>query len=67
MSDAYQKQGLGIELMKRIIQVARDEKVTRLVADILRENVGMQRLCKELGFALTGAAADPILKAELVL
>jgi acetyltransferase len=67
VSDAYQKQGLGMELMKRLLQIARDEKVQRVIADILRENVGMARLCEELGFTLHGLPTDPILKAELRL
>ena len=63
----YQKQGLGKELMKRLLQIARDEKVQRVVADILRENTGMVRLCEELGFAMKDAPTDSILKAELAL
>ena len=50
ISDASQKQGLGAELMKRILQVARDEKVQRVVADLLQENAGMQHLCEKFGF-----------------
>jgi acetyltransferase len=52
VSDVWQNRGLGKELLSRILKVARDEKVERVTADILRENVEMQRVCEKLGFAL---------------
>jgi acetyltransferase len=67
VGDPYQKQGLGMELMKRILQVARDEKVKRVVADLLQENIGMQRLCEKLGFKLQPLSTDSMVRAELVL
>ncbi len=63
ISDRAQGQSLGTELLKRLITVARDEKIETLSADILRENQGMQRLCRRLRFELVGAPSDPILKA----
>ncbi len=67
VSDGVQRQGLGTELMKRILGIARDEKVKRLVADILPENRGMQRICEKLGFKLDGKPGEPALKASLEL
>ena len=67
VSDALQKQGLGAELMKRILQVAKDEKIKRVVADLLRENVGMQRLCERFGFTLQPQSTNSIVRAELAL
>jgi len=67
VSDKVQRQGLGTELVKRILQVARDEKVRRVVADILRENQGMQHLCAKLGFKLTGTAANSTIKSTITL
>jgi acetyltransferase len=67
VSDQFQKQGLGTEILQRLIQVARDEKVQRLVADVLRENVGMQRLCEKFGFTLKDRPADAVVRAELIL
>jgi acetyltransferase len=67
VSDQFQKQGLGAELMKRILDVARDEKVARVVADLLLENVGMQHLCEKFGFKLTTRPADSVIRAELTL
>jgi acetyltransferase len=67
VTDKSQKQGLGTELVRRLIQIARDEKLSRLKADMLPENVGMLQLCKELGFKFEHKAGDPLVKAALDL
>lgn len=51
VADQYQNQGLGTELLRRSIQIARDEKLIHLVAEILRDNVAMERVFKRLGFS----------------
>jgi acetyltransferase len=48
--DKYQNKGLGAELTKRLVQIAKNEKLEHLVAYTLRENKDMQRMCKKLGF-----------------
>lgn len=50
ISDAYQGRGLGTELVRRLIAVARDEKLRRIVAHILPENAGMRSLADRFGF-----------------
>ena len=67
ISDLAQRNGLGLELMKRIIQVARDEKIQRLSADVLRENEGMRHLLRVLHFTLEDSLSDPVTKAVLQL
>jgi acetyltransferase len=52
VSDAFQRQGLGTELLQRLVEVGRDEQLTRIVAQILPENVAMQRVCEKVGFAI---------------
>jgi acetyltransferase len=52
VSDAYQRQGLGTELLSRLIKIARDEQVARVTAQILSENHPMQRVCEKVGFSL---------------
>jgi acetyltransferase len=37
ISDQYQKQGLGTQLLKLLVQVGRDEKLKRILATILPE------------------------------
>jgi len=65
VSDEYQGRGLGMELGKRLIEVGRAEKLGRIVGDVLPDNVNMIRVCRKLGFQLSGSVDDPVLKAEL--
>ena len=67
VSDRFQKQGLGTELMRRILQVARDEKWVHVTANLLRENYGMRKLCQAFGFTLRETLGDTLIKAELAL
>jgi len=67
VSDSCQRCGLGAELLRRLIEIARHEKLTRITADILSENREMQRLCEKLGFQLTRSMDDPTVKAVLEL
>lgn len=50
VSDAYQGQGLGEHLMKRLIVVARERGLRQLIGSVLRENQRMLALAKDLGF-----------------
>ncbi|MEJ7638807.1 MAG: GNAT family N-acetyltransferase, partial [Singulisphaera sp.] len=43
--DEAQGVGLGTELLRRLIAIGRDERLRRIVADILPENLNMQRIC----------------------
>ena len=53
--DEAQHLGLGSELMKRSIEIARKEGAKRVVATILKENEEMQAIFRKLGFKL-----DPV-------
>ena len=50
--DEYQGEGVGTELLRRLVEVGRDEGLDRITADILRQNQAMQRVCEKLGFDL---------------
>ena len=50
VSDQYQKLGLGNELLRRVVQIARDEGLARVSAEMLTDNVAMQVIMKHLGF-----------------
>jgi acetyltransferase len=52
VSDAYQGHGFGVELLRRLVEIGRDEKLKRIVATILGENVAMQRVSRKIGFTL---------------
>jgi acetyltransferase len=50
VSDRYQRRGLGYELLRRIVQVARDEKIALVSAEMLPDNIAMRAVFKRLGF-----------------
>ena len=52
VSDKYQRNGLGTELLRRLVQIGRDEKLDRITASILAENHGMHHVSKNVGFTL---------------
>ncbi|MBZ5593166.1 MAG: bifunctional acetate--CoA ligase family protein/GNAT family N-acetyltransferase [Acidobacteriia bacterium] len=67
ISDDFHGRGLGTELLRRLIEICRKEKMERMVADILAENRTMQHICERLGFRLTYEPEDGLVKAELRL
>jgi acetyltransferase len=67
ISDAYQNQGLGTELFRRVIQVARDEKLARVDAEILPDNLSMKKIAKHLGFRVQGFDDPSSIRAILDL
>lgn len=67
VSDVYQCRGIGTALLSRMIDVARQEKIARLIGVISVENDAMQKLCRKLGFALREMEDKKLVKAELVL
>jgi acetyltransferase len=67
ISDQFQRRGLGTELLHRLIQVGRDERVSRITADILPDNRGMQRVCEKLGFRLHFETGERLIKAVIDL
>jgi acetyltransferase len=50
VSDRYQRRGLGYELLRRVVQVARDEKIALVSAEMLPDNIAMRAVFKRLGF-----------------
>jgi acetyltransferase len=67
ISDAYQNQGLGIELFRRVIQVARDEKLSSVEAEILPDNFAMKKIAKKLGFRVQTPDDPTAMRAVLNL
>jgi acetyltransferase len=64
VGDSWQRRGLGTHLMQRLIAIARERGVKRLVGWILPENVEMLQLVKRLGFQVkaTGDATQATLE-----
>jgi len=51
--------GLGILLMRRIIDYARQRGIGEIFGDVLRENITMLRLCDVVGFSRHSAPDEP--------
>ncbi len=65
VDDRYQAQGLGTELYRRLVNVARDEKLKRVVCTVLAENREMRAICQKLGFHMESDLEDGTVRAEL--
>jgi acetyltransferase len=66
--DGAQGMGLGTELYRQLLKIARDEKLDKVHSNMLRENIGMITICRNLGFHLTdGGHDDNQILAELTL
>jgi acetyltransferase len=66
VSDAVQRQGIGTELLQRLVTIGRDENLTRISAEILSNNKGMQRVSEKAGFTLKRVGFE-LVKATLDL
>jgi acetyltransferase len=51
VTDAYQRHGLGSELLRRLLAIGREEGVAVVTAYILDQNWGMKYICEKLGFS----------------
>jgi acetyltransferase len=67
ISDPFQKRGLGTELLKRLLQTGRDEKIKKVHGDILPDNLPMQKVCQKLGFQLQPTDRGKLIQAEIEL
>jgi acetyltransferase len=65
VSDTFQGHGLGRELLGRLLEVAREEKVQALYADMFADNSAMRHICEELGFGFE--PAGDMLRAQITL
>jgi acetyltransferase len=67
INDEHQNRGLGTKLLSTLVQIARDEKLTRVSADILPDNLEMQRVCEKIGFKLVRDTQENDVHAEILL
>jgi acetyltransferase len=67
VSDNWHHRGLGVELLKRLVDIGRDEKLIRIYGDILPENRDMLRVCDKLGFCHKYSAEERVVRAEIAL
>jgi acetyltransferase len=67
VSDQYQNLGLGNELLRRVVQIARDEKLSQVSAEMLPDNRAMQVIMRRLGFRVRAGEDLTSLQAYLDL
>ena len=64
VSDQWQNRGLGTQMLRMLLGVAGDEKLRRVGADVLAENLEMQRVCEKLGFEIKREMGEATVRAE---
>lgn len=67
VADECQGKGLGLELLRRVIDVARDENLTRVSSEMLMDNLAMQAISRKMGFRLRTRLDSPSVRAVLDL
>jgi acetyltransferase len=67
VSDGYQGHGLGTELVRRLVHVARAEKMARVVGSTMFENKPTIAMLKRVGFQLSRNFEDRAVEAEMNL
>ena len=67
VSDQWQGRGLGTQLLRTLLQVARDERLERVGADVLAENKEMQRVCEKLGFEIRREPGEATVRAAIAV
>jgi acetyltransferase len=67
VSDAHQRLGLGRQLLQRLIEVARERGVKRLVGLVLAENEPMLALTASMGFTPPAPLEEGVVRVELSL
>jgi acetyltransferase len=65
--DEFQHKGLGTELVSRLLQIARDEKLKYVVSTMLGVNREMRAICKRLNFQLSVDMEDDLVNARATL
>jgi acetyltransferase len=67
VADHFQGKGLGAELLRRLVQVGRDEQLDVIEGWIAPSNTAMQSLSRKLGFDVSFNAAEELAQARLTL
>ena len=53
IEDRFQKLGLGSKFLDKMIQIANLEKIEKIIAQMLKENLVMQKLLLDHGFSIS--------------
>ncbi len=67
ISDSFQGRGLGTELLRRLLEIGRKERVGRIVGYVLAGNQHMLDVCRRLGFHHEHEFGDPMVASSIDL
>jgi len=67
VSDKYQGQGLGSEMLNRLFHIAHEANLEHVIAEILPQNTVMKRINEKLDFPVQHKIEDGVLKAIFTL
>jgi acetyltransferase len=67
VSDSWHGRGLGTLLLKRLVEIGREENLARITGTVLAENQAMRRVCERIGFTLRHRAGEQEFDASLEL
>jgi acetyltransferase len=67
VADSFQRQGIGSELLRRLVEVAGRRALRHLRAHLLPGNVAMRELCLRAGMRLAGGHAEREITADMDL
>ena len=65
--DEFQAKGLGTELYRQMVRIARDEKLSKVNAVMLGDNREMRSMVQKLGFKVKTDLEENLVEAELAL
>lgn len=65
VSDRWQRRGLGTLLLKKLVEIGREERVARISGTLLGENYGMRQVCERVGFDVHHPAGESEFKATI--
>ena len=65
VGDPWQGKGLGTKLLQMCIEMAKEKRIKQLWGDIMSDNEGMIRLCKQLGFNIDWRHGEGIARAYM--
>ena len=64
VEDAHQGRGIGLVLLEHLADAARENGITRFVAEVLPENGGMLRVFSDFGYLIQRRYADGVVHLE---
>ena len=62
--DEFHNLGLGSQLLKHLVEIAKQENIEMIDSRILTENIGMITICRRLGFTISPDKDPYITRAQ---